>query len=118
MIMVTGATAKVGRHVAPQLLDTGVSVHGLARNPASVGLPGDVVCGDPSVPDTLDACLDGIEAGVLGWPFFTVEAAPAFLDAVTKHARRIVCLSSESVGDDLEQQTDTITARIAAELAV
>ena len=45
------------------------------------------------------------------------EAASAFLDALTQHARRIVYLSPEGVSDDLEQQTDTITARIAAGLA-
>ena len=32
-----------------------------------------------------------------------------------EYARRIVYLSSESVGDDPEQHTDTITARIIAE---
>jgi uncharacterized protein YbjT (DUF2867 family) len=113
MILVTGVTGNVGRHVASQLLDTGGSVCGLARNPASASLPGDVVRGDLSVPDTLDACLDGVEAVFLVW-FFMAEAAPAFLDTDTKHARRIVCLSSEGVGDDLEQQTDTITAKLAA----
>ena len=30
--------------------------------------------------------LDGVEAVVLVWPFLTAEAAPAVLDAVTKHA--------------------------------
>ena len=112
MILVTGATGNVGRHVMSQLLDTGVCVRGLARNPASAGLPGDidVMRADLSVPDTLDA----VEAVFLIWFFSMVEAAPAFLDAVTKHARRIVYVSSGDVGDDLEQQTDTITAKLSA----
>jgi hypothetical protein len=35
------------------------------------------------------------------------------LDTVATHVRRLVYLSSESVGDDLEQQADTSTARIS-----
>ncbi len=58
----------------------------------------------------------GFETVFLIWPFFTAEAAPPLLDRVTKHARRIVYLSSGDVGDDLEQRTDTITARIPAKL--
>ena len=113
MILVTGPTGNVGRHVMSQLLDTGVCVCGLARNPASAGLPGNIVRGDLSVPNT----LDGVGTVSLVWPFLTAEATLAFLDVVTKCARRIVYLSSESVGDALEQQTDTITGRIAAKLA-
>ena len=116
MVLVTEATGNVGRHVISQLLDTGVRVRGLARNPASAGLAGDidVMRADLSVPDTLDACLDAVEAVFLIWFFSMVEAAPVFLDAVTKHARRIVYVSSVDVGDDLEQQTDTIITKLAA----
>ena len=45
------------------------------------------------------------------------EATPAFLDAVAKHARRIVYVSLKDVGDDLELQTDAIPAVIAAKRA-
>lgn len=55
--------------------------------------------------DTLDACLDGVEAVFLLWPFLTADAAPAVLDAVRRRAQRIVYLSSSSVRDDLEQQS-------------
>ncbi len=115
MILVTGATGNVGRHVASQLLNTDLAVRELARNPGYAGLPGDVdiVCGGLSPSETLDACLGGVEAVFLVWPYFTSEIALAFLDVITKHARRIVYLSSESVGHDPEQQTDAITARIA-----
>jgi uncharacterized protein YbjT (DUF2867 family) len=111
MILVTGATGNVGRQVVSQLLDTGSGVRALTRDPAAAGLPTgvEVVRGDLSVPNTLDACLDGVEAVFLVWPFFTAEAAPAVLDAVRKQARRIVYLSSASVRDDLEQQTDPIS---------
>ncbi len=116
MILVIGATGHVGRHVVSQLRRTGDALRALVRNPDSAGLASDVdvVRGDLSAPDTLDACLDGVEAVFLVWPFVTADFAPAVLDAVTKHARRIVYLSSLSVRDDLEQQTDPITACHAA----
>jgi uncharacterized protein YbjT (DUF2867 family) len=119
MILVTGATGNVGRRVLSQLLRTGATVRALTHNPESAGLPGDidVVRGDLCVPETLDACPDGVEAVFLVWTFFTAEVAPAVLNAFSKHARRIVYLSSEGVGDDLERQTDTITVRISAKLA-
>jgi hypothetical protein len=58
----------------------------------------------------------GFEAVFLIWPFFTAEATPPLLDVARKHARRIVYLSSGDVGDDFEQLTDTLTARITAKL--
>src|SRR5919107_4034984 len=109
MILITRETGYFGRHVVSQLLSPGAVVWALSRNPKSAGLLGEVVRGELSLRETLDACLI--------WPFFTAEVAPAFLDAVTKHARRIVFFSTEGVGDDLEQQTDTTTARIAEKLA-
>lgn len=108
MILVTGATGNVGRQVVSQLLRTGVAVRALTRNPDSAGLPDgvDVVRGDLSEPDTLDARLNGVEAVFLMWPFLPADLATAALDAVTKHARRIVFLSSFAVRDDLERQID------------
>jgi uncharacterized protein YbjT (DUF2867 family) len=111
MILVTGATGNVGRHVVSQLLRTGAAVRALTRNPNSAGLPSgvDVVRADLSVPNTLDACLDGVEAIFLVWPFFTAEAAPAVLKVITKHAGRIVYLSSAGVRDDVEPQANPIS---------
>ncbi|MDP8926813.1 MAG: NAD(P)H-binding protein [Actinomycetota bacterium] len=119
MILFTGTTNNVGRHVISQILDTGAAVRGFVRNLHSAGLPGDidVVHEDLSIPDTLDACLDGVEPVFLVWSVFAADAVPAFVDAVAKHVRRIVYLASESVGDDLEQHTDSSTARISAKLA-
>ena len=110
VILVTGATGNVGRHVVSQLRRTGAAVRALTRDPTSAGLPGgaEVVRADLFVPDTLDACLDGVEAVFLVWPFLTADGVPAVLEAVTRHARRIVDLSSLDVRDDLEQQTDPI----------
>jgi uncharacterized protein YbjT (DUF2867 family) len=69
-----------------------------------------MVRGDLSDPDTLNACLVGVEAVFLMWPFPTAKAAPAVLDAISKHAHRIVYLSSMSIRDDLERQSDPISA--------
>ena len=119
MIHFTGTTNNVARHVASQILDMGAAVRGFARNLHFACLPGyiDVVHEDLSIPYTLDACLDRVEPVFLVWSVFTAEAVPAFLDAVAKYVRRIVYLSSESVGDDLKQRTDTSAARISARLA-
>lgn len=109
-ILVTGATGNVGRQVVSQLIGTGAAVRAMVRDPGSAGVPGgvEVVRGDLSDPATLDACLDGVDVVFLVWPFLTVEAVPAVLDVVAKHARRIVYLSSMGVRDDQEEQCDPI----------
>jgi uncharacterized protein YbjT (DUF2867 family) len=111
-ILVTGATGNVGRHVVSHLQRASATVRALTRNPGSAGLPDgvEVVRGDLSAPATLDACLDGVEAVFLVWPFLTAKAAPAFLQTVAKHTRRIVYLSSMSVRDDRERQAEPISA--------
>ncbi len=111
-ILVTGATGHVGGEVVSQLLGMGAPVRALVRNPDAAGLPGgvEVVRGDLSAPDSLATVLDGVESVFLVWPFMTAEAAPAALDVVSKHARRIVYLSSMGVRDDLAQQTSLINA--------
>jgi uncharacterized protein YbjT (DUF2867 family) len=112
VILVTGATGNVGRHVVSQLLHTGVAIRALGRNPTSAGLPNgvDVVRGDLSVPDTLDACLKGVDTVFLLWPALTVDLAPAVLNVIRRHACRIVFLSSLGIRDDLERQPDPINA--------
>ena len=94
-MLIIGATGRVGRHVASQLPTTGLQVRALARNPHADGLPPhvDVVQGDLSLPETLDECLDGIDAVFLVWTAPPATVAPA-LERMAKHARRIVFLSS------------------------
>jgi uncharacterized protein YbjT (DUF2867 family) len=112
VILVTGATGHVGRQVVSQLLGTGAAVRAVVRHPDSVSLPGgvEVAQGDLSVPTTLDTCLQGVEAVFLLWPGLPIDIASAVLDAVSKHARRIVYLSSLSVRDDFAEPPDPITA--------
>jgi uncharacterized protein YbjT (DUF2867 family) len=70
------------------LLEAGVTVRALARDPGSAGLPDgvDVVRGDLSEPDTVEANLTGIDAVFLVWPFGTAEGAPPIVHAIASHA--------------------------------
>ena len=94
-ILIIGATGNVGRQVLSQFPATGVRVRALVRNPHTAGLPPhvDVVRGDLTLPETLDGCLDGIDAVFLVWTAPPAAVAPA-LERIAKHARRIVFLSS------------------------
>src|SRR5579864_8325795 len=94
-ILVIGATGRTGRQVLSQLPRTGVRVRALVRNPQTDGLPPhvDVVGGDLTLPETLDGCLDGVDAVFLVWTAPPATVAPA-LERIAKHARRIVFLSA------------------------
>lgn len=93
-ILVTGATGTVGREVVSQLHATGAEVRAMTRDPKSAALHEvEVVRGDLTVPETLTACLDGVDAVFLVW---TVPASAArnALDQISRHARRVVLLTS------------------------
>jgi uncharacterized protein YbjT (DUF2867 family) len=94
-VLVTGATGRVGRVVVAQLLDAGVPVRALTRLPAAAGLPAgvEVVSGDLSVPESLDAGLQGVSAVFLVWTA-PPTTAPAVVERLATHARRVVFLSS------------------------
>jgi uncharacterized protein YbjT (DUF2867 family) len=94
-ILVTGATGRVGRLVVAELLDAGIPVRALTRQPAAAQLPAgvEVVGGDLTAPPSLDAALQGVSAVFLVW-----TAPPATVQAVVErlalHTRRVVFLSS------------------------
>jgi uncharacterized protein YbjT (DUF2867 family) len=94
-ILVTGATGTVGRQVVSQLLATDVRVRALTREPSLANLPDgvDVFRGDLTVPETLDACLDRVDAVFLVWTT-DPRAVSTAIDRITKYAGRIVFLSS------------------------
>lgn len=64
MILVTGATGRVGRHVVEQLVQRGQRVRALTRNPAKANLPAgvEVVAGNLSAPASLASALAGVTA--------------------------------------------------------
>jgi uncharacterized protein YbjT (DUF2867 family) len=94
-VLVTGATGNIGREVVAQLRATGCRIRAMSRSPQSANLPDDVevVRGDPAAPETLDACLDDVDAVFLVWvaPF---AAAAAAVERIASRAGRIVLLSS------------------------
>jgi len=94
-VLVTGSTGRVGRAVVAQLLAAGVPVRALTRRPDAAGLPEavEVVAGDLTVPESLDAGLQGVGAVFLVWTA-PPATAPAVVDRLASHARRLVFLSS------------------------
>ena len=65
MILVTGATGKVGRHLVAGLLAEGAPVRTLTRHPGTAGLPAaaEVVSIDPARPDTITAAAVRVVLG-------------------------------------------------------
>jgi uncharacterized protein YbjT (DUF2867 family) len=96
-ILVTGATGFVGRNVVAQLIQAGVRVRALTRNPATATLPAEVEVaqGDLSLPATLAPTLAGVDRMYL----FPVDETAREVVALAKRAgvRRIVDLSAASV---------------------
>ncbi len=95
-VLVTGATGRVGRVVVDVLLDAGVPVRALTRSAeAAATLPSnvDVVTGDLTVPESLDAGLRGVGVVLLVWTA-APTTAPAVVERLATHARRVVFLSS------------------------
>jgi uncharacterized protein YbjT (DUF2867 family) len=95
-VLVTGATGRVGRAVVDVLMDAGVPVRALThRAEAAATLPAnvEVVTGDLTVPESLDAGLRGVGAVFLVWTA-PPTTAPAVVERLATYARRVVFLSS------------------------
>jgi uncharacterized protein YbjT (DUF2867 family) len=94
-VLVTGATGRVGRVVVDLLIDAGVPVRALTHRPEAAALPADVevVTGDLTVPESLDAALRGVSAVFLVWTVPPATAA-AVAERLATHTRRVVFLSS------------------------
>ncbi len=93
--LIIGATGNVGRQVVSQLSATGAQVRALSRNPDAARFPQhvEVVRGDLARPESLDRCLDGIDAVFLVWTAPPATIVPA-LERIADHAQRIVFLSA------------------------
>jgi uncharacterized protein YbjT (DUF2867 family) len=93
--MVIGATGGIGSAVVRQLMERGVSVRAMTRQPESATLPGgvEVVRGDLDDPASIDSAAEGADAVFLVWttPAATVSDVVRRLAPQTS---RIVFLSS------------------------
>ncbi|MES4901053.1 MULTISPECIES: NAD(P)H-binding protein [unclassified Streptomyces] len=92
MIVVTGATGNVGRHVVDELVAAGAEVRALTRDPEAARLPEGV-----QAARTADLPLDGADAIFLN-PAVVWEQGPGELLRKAEQAgvRRIVTLSSSA----------------------
>src|ERR1700733_2712904 len=93
--LVTGGGGRVGRAVVDSLIAAGVPVRALRRRPEAAALPAnvEVVTGDLTVPESLDAALRGVRAVFLVWTV-PPATAQAVIERLATHARRVVFLSS------------------------
>jgi uncharacterized protein YbjT (DUF2867 family) len=68
-ILITGATGNIGGQVLSQLTNTGAKIRALVRNPEAARLPlqVEILRGDLTRPETLDACLDDVDRVFLVW---------------------------------------------------
>lgn len=101
-ILVTGATGRVGRHVVQGLLEAGVTVRALVRNPLLAGLPPEVEVaqGDITDPGVVDQAATDVDAAFLLWPSYSAEGAEPVVSALTKQVSRVVYLSALNVSDE------------------
>ncbi|MFD6952404.1 nucleoside-diphosphate sugar epimerase [Nocardiopsis sp. TSRI0078] len=101
-VLVTGATGKTGRHVVAGLLAEGVPVRALVRGPAGVRLPDAVedVGGDITDPGAVAAAARGTAGAYLLWPGFGTDGIRETVEALTRHAPRVVYFSAVAAGND------------------
>jgi len=94
-VLVTGATGRVGRAVVDLLIYAGVPVRALSRRSEAATLPAnvEVVTGDLTVPESLDAALRGVSTVFLVWTA-PPETAPAVVERLATYAQRVVFLSA------------------------
>ena len=113
-ILVIGGTGTIGRQVLSRLVATGARIRALARNPDAARFPleVEVVRGDLTLPETLDACLNGVDTAFLVWTAPAAAVAPV-LERITKHARRVVFLSAPiKTAHPLFQQPNPLRAMV------
>jgi uncharacterized protein YbjT (DUF2867 family) len=111
LILVTAATAPVGRSIVEQLVAMGHPVRALTRDPRKADLPdaAEVVAGDLADAESLAAAFQNVSA------VFLLAAVPGFVPTFLKAAkeagvRRIVFQSSGAIVDDAIEQPNPIAA--------
>ncbi len=95
MILVTGATGNVGRHLVGELLTAGAKVRALSRDPATANLPSEA-----QVARTDEMPLDGVASLFLNPAVFWNGLGDLLPRAAEAGVRRVVLLSSIAALDD------------------
>ncbi|EKX60722.1 NAD(P)H-binding protein [Streptomyces ipomoeae] len=106
MILVTGATGNVGRHVVDLLLAEGATPRALTRDPTAGRLPdkAEVIGGDLLRPESVAAALDGVATVFLNLSAVGETTEEFLALARQQGVRRVVMLSSSSVQDGMAEQ--------------
>lgn len=99
VVLVTGATGRIGRLVVDELLGVGARVRALTRRPELAALPAgvEVVAGDFTDPESLDAALDGAATVFLVWttgPGTAPDVIERIASQPSPRRRRVVYLSA------------------------
>lgn len=102
MILVTGATGKVGRHLVTGLVAGGAQVRALTRDPGKAHLPAGVelIHGDSANPEVFPQALADTTAVFVNAAATGGSAAELMATAKAAGTRRVVMLSSFAVRDD------------------
>ncbi|MFJ4165562.1 NAD(P)H-binding protein [Microbacterium sp. NPDC089698] len=111
-ILVIGATGHIGRALIDRL---GKSVNqsplrALVRRPSAAKFSAgvEVVAGDLTDLDSLEAALAGVGRVFLIWPLGNAESADAVVSVIARSVRRVVYLSAIGVRDDSAEAPDPI----------
>ena len=118
MILITGATGNVGRPLVAQLLARGAKVRAISRHAATAGLPdgAEVVEADPSRPDSLHGCFDGVTAIFLNARAIQSAASEVLSLAKRAGVARAVALAATNVDEDHARQPSRWRGDFNAEL--
>jgi uncharacterized protein YbjT (DUF2867 family) len=118
MILITGATGNVGRPLVAQLLARGAKVRAISRHSNCAGLPegAEIVEADPSRPDSLDGCFDGVTAIFLNARAAKTAASKVLTLAKRAGVVRAVALAATNVDQDHARQPSRWRGDFNAEL--
>ena len=105
MIVVLGATGRVGRQVVSQLSEQNLPVRAVSRSARAAAWPAGVAPAqaDLADPASLEPALRGADALFLVWPFTSAERtqglAPKVAEVAARQVGRIVYLSAQPAAD-------------------
>lgn len=101
MILLTGATGKIGSRILGLLVERGVAVRAVTRDPRTAALPGGV---EVVAHDALHDALDGVTSIFLNARAIGTAAADLLAAAGEHGVERVVGLAAINVDDDLALQ--------------